>query len=70
MAKKIITVKTKIKEVTLMAGKKGKAGKLKVKFDNLEFPRGQIETVKKWLDDKEEICVSIEPDQEKLPGVE
>ena len=70
MAKKKITAKTKIKEVTLTAGKEGKAGRLKVKFDKLEFPRGQEDTVKGWLDGKDEVCVSIELDQAKLPGTE
>lgn len=70
MAKKKITAKTKIKEMTLTAGKEGKAGKLKVKFDKLEFSRGQEETIKQWLDGKEALRVSIELDEAKLPGVE
>ena len=80
MAKKKITAKTKIKEVTLTKGK------LKVKadfwelsppsvlisafFENLEFPRGQEDTLKNWLDGKDEVSVSIELDQAKLPGTE
>jgi len=68
MAKKKITVKTRIKKVTLVVGEEGKAGKVEPKFDKLEFSRADEETLKKWMDGKEELKATFELAQPQLPG--
>lgn len=66
MAKKI-AAKAKIKEVTLKPSELG-SGFISVKFDGLEFSRSQEKEITTWMDGKEELLVTLEPVQKKLPG--
>ena len=65
MAKKI-AAKAKIKEVTLKPSDTG-PGFIKVSFDNLGFSRSQEKEITEWMDNKEELLVTLEPAQPKLP---
>lgn len=68
MAKKI-AAKVKIKEATLKPSEIG-SGFISVKFDGPEFSRSQEESITKWMDGKEELLLTLEPTQKKLPGTE
>jgi len=63
MAKKIATT-GKIKEVKM--GEKGTS----IKLGDLKFTTGQGERLGDWAADGEELKITIEPKQEKLPGIE
>ncbi|NIS54466.1 MAG: hypothetical protein GWN94_25800 [Phycisphaerae bacterium] len=62
MAGKKIASHTVIKEVT------GKAGGKVVKFGKMDLTSGQAEILMDMAEDKEEVKVTIERVQEKIPG--
>ena len=62
MAKKKIASKTLIKEVT------GKPNGVQVKFGKFDLISGQAEKLMDIAKDKEEVIVTIEQAQERLPG--
>ena len=64
MAVKKIASKTVIKEVT------GKANGKLVKFGKMDLTSGQAEKLMDLAEDKEEVKVTIEQIQEKLPGMD
>ena len=65
MAKnKKIASTTTIKEVT------GKSNGVQVKFGRFDFTSGQAEKLMDLAKEKEEVKVTIEQTQEKLPGME
>ena len=64
MAKKKISTKGVIKEVSV------KAGGVVVKLGDLKFTTGQAEALGDLAWDKEPVIISIEPAEEKLPGME
>ena len=66
MAKtKKIAAEATIKEVTLKPGNPG-PGFIKVSFDGLEFSRSQEEQITRWMDEKEELRITLEAVQQNL----
>jgi len=65
MAKEKISAKAKIKEVTLKPSELG-SGFISVKFDGLEFSRSQEKEITEWMDGKEELLVTLEPNQPRF----
>ena len=64
MAKTKIATKAVIKEV------KAKAGGSDIKFGSLKFTSGQFDKLSDMAQEKTEVTLTIEPVQEKLPGME
>jgi len=56
-----VSAKAKVKTITK------EKDFIKVKFDKLSFSPGQYEQLSKWQDDEDELLVTIEQFQGKLP---
>ncbi|MGA2324309.1 MAG: hypothetical protein ABSG22_10720 [Sedimentisphaerales bacterium] len=68
MAKTKIAVKTRVREIIEKTNDKGSHPA--VKFDALKFSEAQIGQLKALAEGKDEITLTIECVQEKLPGTE